>query len=91
MNRRSTSRLRVALLSGGDSAEREISLASGRQVAAALDGRGHAVETFDPAEIELAEICWGRYDVCLIALHGGSGEDGRVQAALRDFGRRVLT
>lgn len=82
MNRRPTPRLRVALLSGGDSAEREVSLASGRQVAAALDGRGHVVETFDPAEIELAEICWGRYDVCLIALHGGAGEDGRVQTAL---------
>ncbi|HXT60233.1 MAG TPA: D-alanine--D-alanine ligase [Pirellulales bacterium] len=85
MNQRSTSRLRIALLAGGGSAEREVSLASGRQVAAALAGRGHSVDAFDPAEIEIAEIYWGRYDVCLIALHGGAGEDGRVQAALESL------
>jgi D-alanine-D-alanine ligase len=85
MKQRPTSRLRVALLAGGDSPERQVSLASGRQVAAALAERGHAVDAFDPAEVEIADICWGRYDVCLIALHGGAGEDGRVQAALESL------
>ena len=85
MTKHGPSPLRVALLAGGDSAEREISLASGRQVAAALESRGHAVDSFDPAEAPLRDIYWGRYDVCFIALHGGAGEDGRIQAELEDL------
>lgn len=85
MTKHGSSPLRVALLAGGDSAEREISLASGREVAAALDSRGHAVDSFDPAETPLRDIYWGRYDVCFVALHGGAGEDGRVQAELEDL------
>lgn len=85
MTKHGPSPLRVALLAGGDSAEREISLASGRQVAAALECRGHAVDSFDPVETPLRNIYWGRYDVCFIALHGGAGEDGRVQAELEDL------
>lgn len=77
--------LRVALLAGGDSPEREVSLTSGREVAAALTQRGHVVSSFDPAEIRLSEICWGRYDICFIALHGGAGEDGRLQGELEEL------
>jgi len=78
--------LRVALLAGGDSAEREISLLSGRQVTAALRAAGHTVETLDPAAADLAATDWRRFDVCFLALHGGSGEDGRVQQWLADRG-----
>ena len=85
MTRQGSSLLRVALLAGGDSAERKVSLASGAQVAAALEARGHAVDSFDPAETPLKQICWGRYDICFIALHGGAGEDGRVQAELEEL------
>lgn len=85
MTKHSPSPLRVALLAGGDSSEREISLASGREVTAALESRGHAVDSFDPAATPLRDIYWGRYDVCFIALHGGAGEDGRIQAELEDL------
>ncbi len=78
--------LRVAVLAGGDSAEREVSLASGRQVVAALAQRGHDVEWFDPALRDLASIPWDHFDVDFIALHGGAGEDGRVQAQLESWG-----
>jgi D-alanine-D-alanine ligase len=77
--------LRVAVLAGGDSAEREVSLASGRQVVASLAQRGHDVEWFDPALRDLASIPWDRFDVGFIALHGGAGEDGRVQAQLESW------
>lgn len=85
MTRHGSTPLRVALLAGGDSAEREISLASGRQAAAALESRGHAVESFDPLETPLSDIYWGRFDACFIALHGGAGEDGRIQAELEEL------
>ncbi len=73
---------RIAVLSGGDSAEREISLASGRQAAAALTEAGYQPAAIDPAVQELESIDWHCFDACFIALHGGAGEDGRVQAAL---------
>jgi D-alanine-D-alanine ligase len=77
---------RVAVLAGGDSAEREVSLASGRQTIAALRQRGHVADWFDPARCGLATIPWDEFDVAFIALHGGSGEDGRVQACLEAWG-----
>ncbi|MBN1908952.1 MAG: D-alanine--D-alanine ligase [Pirellulales bacterium] len=80
-----SSRLRVAVLAGGESAEREISLASGLQVAAALDAAGHAVELVDPIETPLESLV-GQFDVCFVALHGGAGEDGRVQRRLDALG-----
>jgi D-alanine-D-alanine ligase len=86
MTEYATSALRVALLSGGDSAEREISLASGAQAAHALASIGHHVARFDPAQIALSDIDWRRYDVCFIALHGGAGEDGSVQRELERLG-----
>ncbi len=72
----------VAVLAGGESHERAVSLASGAQVAPALESAGHRVELFDPAEIDLVDIPWHRFDVCFLALHGGAGEDGRVQQQL---------
>jgi D-alanine-D-alanine ligase len=88
MTEYATSALRVALLSGGDSAEREISLASGAQAAHALASIGHHVARFDPAQIALSDIDWRCHDVCFIALHGGAGEDGSVQRELERLGVR---
>ena len=75
-------RYRVAVLAGGDSAEREISLQSGAHVAGALETVGNEVEIFDPSQTPLDQIPWKHFDVCFIALHGGAGEDGRIQRRL---------
>jgi D-alanine-D-alanine ligase len=75
---------RVAVLFGGTSAEREISLKSGGQVLAALVGRGVAAEAFDPRERSIAEL--KAYDRCFIVLHGRGGEDGCIQGALEWLG-----
>ncbi|MFO1293880.1 MAG: D-alanine--D-alanine ligase [Rubrivivax sp.] len=77
---------KVAVLMGGTSAEREVSLMSGRGVLAALVARGVDAYAFDPAERELAEL---RREGCaraFIALHGRHGEDGTVQGALELLG-----
>ncbi|MGE5193068.1 MAG: D-alanine--D-alanine ligase [Deltaproteobacteria bacterium] len=81
---RQSRKLRVAVLSGGPSAERPISLESGAAVARALAGLGHAVHEIDPAAVDLARTDWGRFDVAFIALHGKFGEDGQVQQILED-------
>ena len=78
--------LKVAVLYGGDSPEREISLESGRCVAAALAQAGHRVSLVDPAAEPIEEIPWQRFDGCFLALHGGAGEDGRVQSQLEQLG-----
>jgi len=75
-------RWRLALLAGGDSPEREVSLASGLRATAALRSAGHAVESFDPAKVSIEAIAWHEFDACFIALHGGEGEDGRLQRRL---------
>jgi D-alanine-D-alanine ligase len=77
---------RVAVLYGGSSAEREISLLTGAAVLAALQRRGVDAHGFDPALRELSEL---RRDGCArawIALHGPGGEDGTVQGALEFLG-----
>ena len=74
--------LSIAVLAGGESHERAVSLASGRRVAEALRSVGHQTELFDTAQVDLARIAWSRYDACFIALHGGAGEDGRIQRRL---------
>ena len=78
--------LNVAVLSGGESAERQVSLASGRAVIEALLSAGHRVRPIDPATADLSALDWSGVDVCFIALHGGAGEDGRVQAELDALG-----
>jgi D-alanine-D-alanine ligase len=77
---------RVAVLLGGTSSEREISLLSGRAVLAALQRRGVQAEGFDPAERPLAELQALDCRRVWIALHGPGGEDGTVQGALEFLG-----
>lgn len=76
--------LKITVMLGGPSAEREVSLASGTAVAAALRSRGHEVFELDPRETGWA-LTPGT-DVVFLALHGTYGEDGTVQAALDRLG-----
>lgn len=71
---------KVAVLMGGDSNERAVSLLSGDAVFHALKRLGIEVEAFDPSERDIEEI--KRYDKVFIALHGRGGEDGSIQAFL---------
>ena len=73
---------KVAVLMGGSSAEREISLMSGGGVLAALRSQGVDAHAFDPAERELCELRREGFERAFIALHGRHGEDGTVQGAL---------
>ena len=77
---------KVAVLMGGRSAEREISLRSGNGVLQALRSQGVDAHSFDPAERELAELRHEGFDRCFVALHGRYGEDGTVQGALELLG-----
>lgn len=73
--------MRILVLKGGSSAEREVSLSSGGRVAAALRERGHEVTEADPHPDPLAVLAPARAaDVVWLALHGGTGEDGTIQA-----------
>lgn len=76
----------IVVLAGGDSAERAVSLASGKQVAIALSRAGYQPLVVDPANADLGSLDWPRLDACFIALHGGAGEDGRIQSQLEKFG-----
>jgi D-alanine-D-alanine ligase len=79
--------MRIAVLAGGPSLEREVSLHSGHRVQAALSARGHDALVLDPAEVPLAEaVAEGGFDACYIALHGKAGEDGAVQRMLELLG-----
>ena len=71
---------KVAVLFGGTSAEREVSLNSGSRVLAALQRQGVDAQAFDPAERSLDEL--KGFDRVFIALHGRHGEDGTIQGAL---------
>lgn len=73
---------RVAVLMGGKSAEREISLRSGSGVLGALQSSGIEAMAFDPAERPLEDLRSLGVDQVFIALHGRYGEDGTVQGAL---------
>lgn len=77
---------KVAVLLGGSSAEREISLMSGTGVLAALQSAGVDAHAFDPAERDLAELKRDGFARCFIALHGRGGEDGTIQGALEILG-----
>ena len=78
--------MRIAVLQGGRSAEREVSLRSGRQVANALTQRGHDVEQIDLDREAWDRLRDGGYDCVFIALHGRLGEDGTVQGMLELLG-----
>jgi len=77
---------RLALVCGGDSAEREISLRSGRAVAAALARGGISHEVFDGPRAVIDAAREGRVDTVCNMLHGRGGEDGCLQGALALFG-----
>jgi D-alanine-D-alanine ligase len=77
---------RVAVLFGGDSSEREISLLSGNAVLTALRSRGVDAHAFDPRDLALTELLDHRFDRVWIALHGPGGEDGTLQGALDYLG-----
>src|SRR5258708_6674569 len=77
---------KVAVLLGGRSAEREVSLMSGTGVLKALLSHGVDAHAFDPAERDLGELKKEGFDRCFIALHGRYGEDGTVQGALELLG-----
>ena len=77
---------KVAVLMGGPSAEREISLLSGNAVLAALRSRGIDAHAFDPAQRSLYELLRDGFKRVFIALHGRFGEDGTVQGALEVLG-----
>ena len=76
----------VAVLMGGSSAEREVSLMSGAGVLQALRARGVDAHAFDPAQQDLGELRRQGFARCFIALHGRHGEDGTVQGALELLG-----
>jgi D-alanine-D-alanine ligase len=77
---------RVAVLFGGFSTEREISLLSGTAVLAALKRRGVDAHAFDPREAPLTDLVTQRFERVWIALHGPGGEDGTLQGALECLG-----
>jgi D-alanine-D-alanine ligase len=77
---------KVAVLMGGASAEREISLLSGGGVLKALQAKGIDAHAFDPAEHPLSDLKQQGFERCFIALHGRFGEDGTVQGALELLG-----
>jgi D-alanine-D-alanine ligase len=77
---------KVAVLMGGKSAEREISLMSGKNVLEALQAAGVDAHAFDPAQREVFELKREGFQRVFIALHGRYGEDGTVQGALELMG-----
>ena len=77
---------KVAVLMGGRSAEREVSLMSGKGVLEALLAQGVDAHAFDPAQRDLGELKKEGFARCFIALHGRHGEDGTVQGALELLG-----
>ncbi|MGI6130571.1 MAG: D-alanine--D-alanine ligase [Bacillota bacterium] len=79
-------KMKVALLMGGSSSEREISLMSGAEVEAALRRLGHDVITVDPAVDGVAVLAQSRPDAAFLALHGQYGEDGCIQGTLEMLG-----
>lgn len=78
---------RVALLAGGKSGEREVSLASGEGARAALEEAGFQVTSLDPADKEdLKRLIDGNFDVAFLCVHGKYGEDGTLQGLLELIG-----
>ena len=77
---------KVAVLMGGKSAEREISLMSGGGVLKALRSKGVDAHEFDPSKRDLADLRREGFARCFIALHGRGGEDGTLQGGLECLG-----
>lgn len=88
MTGKSLENMHVAVVSGGHSSEREISISSGKNVVSALEqaGYGH-VELLDAADKDFAvTISQGGFDVAFIAMHGAGGEDGAMQGFMETLG-----
>ena len=77
---------KVAVLMGGRSAERPVSLKSGAMVLAALKKKGVNAHAFDPKERGLEALIGERFDRAFVILHGRYGEDGTIQGALELLG-----
>ena len=77
---------KVAVLMGGASAEREVSLMSGAGVLEALRSKGVDAHAFDPRDRDIGDLKREGFGRCFIALHGRFGEDGTVQGALELLG-----
>jgi len=77
---------KVAVLMGGRSAERAVSLKSGERVLAALKAMGVDAHAFDPKERGIASLVEQRFDRAFVILHGRYGEDGTIQGALELLG-----
>jgi D-alanine-D-alanine ligase len=79
--------MRVAVLAGGRSPEREVSIRSGHRIELALRSSGHDAVVVDPGEVPLVETLaeWAP-DICYLSLHGKEGEDGTVQRLLELLG-----
>ena len=77
---------KVAVLLGGRSAERDVSLKSGNMVLGALKRKGVNAHAFDPRDQGLEQLIAQHFDRVFIALHGRFGEDGTVQGALEYLG-----
>jgi len=77
---------KVAVLLGGKSAEREISLLTGNGVLTALRSKGVDAHPFDPSQRDVMELKREGFSRCFIALHGRGGEDGTIQGALEVLG-----
>ncbi len=77
---------KVAVLLGGTSTEREISLLSGAAVLAALQRRGVNAHAIDPKTVPLVDLAYQNFNRVWIALHGPGGEDGTIQGALQCLG-----
>ena len=86
MNATASALGKVAVLQGGSSAERAVSLMSGAGVLAALQSQGVNAHPFDPSERDLSELKREGFERVFIALHGRHGEDGTVQGALELLG-----
>ena len=78
--------VRVAVLMGGASSEREVSLMSGREVAAGLRSSGFPVEEIDLRPEDVPGLARREFRLAFIALHGAFGEDGQLQKQLDDLG-----
>ncbi len=76
----------VALVIGGDTSEREVSLRGGRAVASALESLGIQFSVVDGPRRLLEQVAAGHYDRVFNLLHGRGGEDGALQGALRLYG-----
>jgi len=76
----------IAVLYGGNSAEREVSLKSGQAISKGLEQAGFKVELIDTKSIPLAVLATKNIDRVFIALHGRGGEDGCLQGALEYLG-----